>query len=410
MSKQQETWQAPDRSPLGQSNRMLVIVFKSSDLRGMITANDSTRVIVWEVVELKQKSGFPDGVREVVSIVGRKDVEFPTWLDQAISKSNGRHVFNRYKQEPMTVEEILQRLSQRLQRVVPSALASSNQSDPLEVFVRKEYDPLASNSIGEVQRVTIAARKQVDNNVTQQMVQPICDIVDAEQGCRQPQALRDAIQAALETEGKLDDEAYLGRLVAAAHAAGFPLLLPAGARRIAERLQSTGKPNPPAGDLPLLATVREEDLVEFVRNYFDQIPVPPRFEDSDFGAFYEAMALQRFAVPKKTEEEKKRIRAAISVVRLERNTGRHKRPTDSNGLQNGDCSNVDYDVVAATLAAAKALPDQVAAMEEHLLSLIGEIGAAQALFQMAPGLVETNPAELLKRVLAEAQQKLSPKQ
>ena len=96
------------------------------------------------------------------------------------------------------------------------------------------------------------------------------------------------------------------------------------------------------------------------------------------------------------EQGLKRTKAALSA-------------TPPNGNLSAEV--VDYQSVATTLAIAKALPDHVELVEEQLLALVCEIVAAQPLFAVAPGLVETNPAELLRRVLAKAQQQLSsPKQ
>ncbi len=407
MSKPQQTYQPPGETPLSEINRLLLIVHQLSDLLGLVGDADKF-VTIWLVGDLPKQEAFPAGTREILSVLTLDQI--PGWLARSVRTSNKKLVWNQFQTKSFETTTIVQLAAKRLKRAVPVAQASDDQVDPLEALVRKEYDPLAPNSLTEVQRVTTVARQKVGTHVTQILVQEVCTVIDAEQGCRQGEALRNALLAALEAGGSYEDQAYLARLVAAAKAAGFPLLLPAGAKRIAERLQSTGQPNPPAEVLPLLATVSEDRLLRFLRTYFSQTGVPLRFEDVDFGPLYQAMELQRFAVPAQDATEKKRIRTAISQIRQETGSGRHHSSVavSTNGHM-PLADSVDYGGVVATLAAAKALPDQVAAMEEHLLALIGEIVAAQPLYQVAPGLVETNPAELLKRLLAKAQQRLSPK-
>lgn len=416
MSKQQQqTWQTPDKSPLGQSNQMLVIVFNASDLRGMITTDDSTRVIVWEVAELKQKTGFPDGAREVVSIVGRKDVEFPTWLDQAISKSNGRYVFNRYKQESMTLEEILQRLGQRLQRPVPAALSSDTPAlDQLEKLVRREYDVMAPNSMTEVQRATGVARKEIGNHITQPMVQEFCTIIDAEQGCRQGEKLRNAILAALEVGSSYEDKAYLARLVVAAKAAGFPLLLPAGAKRIAERLKPATQTvaSPAQGDIPALASVSDEDILGFLRIYYSQLTIPQMIKQHPhLDEIYAAIQLQRVAIAEVNDDNEARLRRLIGVIRLEKGVSKANRLTQNASVTalpltaNSDL----LTQLAGAVVTARSLPERVQQLGTPLKEVVAEVLAAQQLFQVLPEMQKSNPIEDLRQLLSGLLQQLTPK-
>lgn len=326
---------SPGKQPLGSNNMIAAVVEKREDVADLITVQD-TFAKIYTVEQLKTWGCYPQGIREVVAVIGPGDISGR--LRKAVCGRDSHYLFNQRKSRALTLAEVRQRIAERLMKELPmeasvagltagTTASKSNAASkpPLEEWLKQNYQPLA-NALAERQRLTTAARQfYSDSSITQPRVKEVLDDHDAEQGYHPPSELVVAVRSALEVGGVLTDDVYLGQLVAAAKKAGFPLLTPAGAKRIAENImQSKG-----GNSLKPLASIGDVELQTFLASVYGTSifngVVPPRLEQSDFEAIHRAMAMRQFAIPAKDAAEEERIRKITSAIRQQVGVSRTDR-------------------------------------------------------------------------------------